>query len=153
MFDDLRQFIEEARQIGECKNIDGAHWDVEIGRIAELSLSVPESPVVVFDKIPGYPSGFRICANPFSSSRRTAMCLGLPQELTGLELIRAWRDKLANLTMIPPVFVKSGPIKENTKMARGRRWALHRHRLRGDRQGSRQRLGQSRHLPFANFRP
>ena len=41
MFGDLRDFIEKARELGECRTIKGAHWDVEIGRIAELSLSVP----------------------------------------------------------------------------------------------------------------
>jgi 4-hydroxy-3-polyprenylbenzoate decarboxylase len=86
---------------------------VEIGRIAELSLSVPESPIVVFDKVQGYPSGYRIAANPFSSSRRVALGLGLPLELKGLDLIRAWKDKLAAMKPIPPVYVKTGPVKEN----------------------------------------
>ena len=55
MFDDLREFIEKAQALGECKVVDGAHWDVEIGRIAELSLSVPNSPLLIFDNVQGYP--------------------------------------------------------------------------------------------------
>ena len=47
MFGDLREFIEQARELGECRIIKGAHWDVEIGRIAELSLSVPDSPLPI----------------------------------------------------------------------------------------------------------
>ncbi|MBI4292405.1 MAG: UbiD family decarboxylase [Betaproteobacteria bacterium] len=113
MFQDLREFIEKSRELGECRTVEGAHWDVEIGRIAELSLSVPESPLVVFDKVQGYPSGYRIAANPFSSSRRVALGLGLPLELKGLDLIRAWKDKLAAMKPIAPVYVKTGPVKEN----------------------------------------
>ena len=113
MFQDLREFIEKSRELGECRTIEGAHWDVEIGRIAELSLSVPDSPLLVFDKVQGYPSGYRIAANPFSSTSRVALGLGLPLELKALELIRAWKDKLAALKPIAPVYVKSGPVKEN----------------------------------------
>ena len=113
MFDDLREFIEKAQAIGECRTLDGAHWDLEIGRIAELSLSVPDSPLLIFDNIPGYPKGFRIATNFLCSSRRVAMGLGLPMELTGLDLIRAWKEKVAASKPIPPVYVDTGPVKEN----------------------------------------
>ena len=113
MFDDLREFIEKAEEMGECKTIEGAHWDLEMGRIAELSLSVPDSPLLIFDKVPGYPAGFRVVTNPFTSTRRVALGLGLPLELKGLDLIRAWRDKLAAVKPIPPVFVETGPVREN----------------------------------------
>ncbi|MEI7836915.1 MAG: hypothetical protein WCK05_10965, partial [Planctomycetota bacterium] len=66
-----------------------------MGRIAELSLSVPDSPLLIFDKVPGYPEGNRVATNPFTSTRRVALGLGLPLDLKGLDLIRAWRDKLA----------------------------------------------------------
>ncbi|MBI2317318.1 MAG: UbiD family decarboxylase, partial [Betaproteobacteria bacterium] len=113
MFDDFRGFIEKARDLGECRTIEGAHWDVEIGRVAELSLSVPDSPLLLFDKIDGYPRGYRIAANPFCSSRRVALALGLPPDLAGIDLIRAWRDKVSIVKPIPPVYVKTGPVKEN----------------------------------------
>ena len=51
MLDDLREFIEKAQGLGECRIVEGAHWDVEIGRIAELSLSVPNSPLLIFDNV------------------------------------------------------------------------------------------------------
>ncbi|MBI4293980.1 MAG: UbiD family decarboxylase [Betaproteobacteria bacterium] len=113
MFEDLRGFIEKSRELGECRIIDGAHWDVEIGRIAELSLSVPDSPLLVFDNIEGYPRGYRIATNPFTSSRRVALGMGLPLELKGIDLIRAWKEKLAAVKPLPPVYVQSGPVKEN----------------------------------------
>ncbi|MBI2320364.1 MAG: UbiD family decarboxylase, partial [Betaproteobacteria bacterium] len=113
MSDDLRDFIAKAREMGECRFIEGAHWDVEMGRIAELSLTRPESPLLVFDKVPGYPPGYRIAANPFSSSSRVALAMGLPLELKGIALIRAWKDKLAAIKPIPPKTVNTGPVREN----------------------------------------
>ncbi len=113
MFDDLREFIEKSEGLNECRTIEGAHWDVEIGRIAELSLSVPDSPLLLFDKVEGYPQGYRVAVNPFTSSRRVALALGLPLELRGLDLIRAWKDKLSAVKPIPSVEVKTGPVKEN----------------------------------------
>ena len=116
MFGDLREFIEQARELGECRIIKGAHWDVEIGRIAELSLSVPDSPLLIFDEVEGYPRGYRVATNPFTSSRRVALGMGLPLELKGLDLISAWKDKLAAVKPIPPVYVETGPVKENVQV-------------------------------------
>ena len=113
MFYDLREFIDKSRELGECRTIEGAHWNVEIGRIAELALSTPDSPLIVFDEVQGYPKGYRIAANPFSSTRRVALGLGLPLELKGLDLIRAWKDRLSAVKPIPPVYVQTGPVKEN----------------------------------------
>ena len=113
MFGDLREFIEDARGFGELRTIEGAHWDLEIGRIAEMALARAESPLLVFDRIEGYPKGYRVVTNPFTSSRRVAFAMGVPLDLTGLELIRAWKDKLAAVQPIPPVFVATGPVQEN----------------------------------------
>ena len=113
MFDDLREFVDKAASLGECKIIEGAHWDTEIGRIAELSLSVPDSPLLIFDRIEGYPRGYRVLTNPFTSWRRVALGLGLSLDLKGLDLIRAWKDKVAGVKPIPPRYVENGPVKEN----------------------------------------
>src|SRR3989337_518755 len=118
MFDDLREFIDKAQGLGECKIIEGAHWDVEIGRIAELSLSIPDSPLLIFDNIEGYPRGYRVAANPFTSSKRVALALGLPPELTGIDQVRVWRDKLSGIKPLPPVEVKVGPVKENVMVGK-----------------------------------
>ncbi|MBI2959083.1 MAG: UbiD family decarboxylase [Betaproteobacteria bacterium] len=113
MFGDLREFLAKAKELGECRTIEGAHWNVEIGRIAELALSVPDSPMLLFDQVPGYPAGYRVAANPFTSSRRICLALGLPLELKGLDLVRAWKETLAATKPISPVEVRSGPVKEN----------------------------------------
>ena len=83
---DLREFIRKAQEWGECRVVEGADWNLEIGRIAELSLSVPEAPLLLFDKIRGYPQGYRIAVNPLNSPRRLTHALGLPSGLEGLSL-------------------------------------------------------------------
>ena len=36
-YNDLRSFVAELEKRGELKRIQGAHWDLEIGVISELS--------------------------------------------------------------------------------------------------------------------
>ncbi|MFH0914197.1 MAG: UbiD family decarboxylase [Chloroflexota bacterium] len=113
-FNDLREFIKKAEEIGECQRIEGADWESDIGTLTELLSEQPDPKLLLFDNIKGYPPGFRVASNLFASHRRTAMCLGLPEEAKGVELVRAFRDKLrGGIKPIPPVEVKKAPVKEN----------------------------------------
>ena len=60
MFDDLRDFLEALDKIGQLKHVGGADWDLEIGTIAELMNEQSDAKALVFDKIKGYPEGYRI---------------------------------------------------------------------------------------------
>ncbi|MBI4522197.1 MAG: UbiD family decarboxylase [Deltaproteobacteria bacterium] len=114
MFRDLREFISKAEEVGEYRVIEGADWDEEIGAIGDLMSQTPDSPLLVFDKIKGYPAGYRVATNLAASAKRIALCFGLPQEARGIELVRAFRDKLKEeVKPIPPVEVATGPVKEN----------------------------------------
>lgn len=114
MFNDLREFIKRADELGECCVIEGADWDKEIGAIGDLMSQVPESPLLVFDKIKGYPPGYRVVSNLATSSKRIALAFGLPMEAKGIELVTAFRDRLRQgIQPIPPVEVDTGPVKEN----------------------------------------
>ena len=114
MFNDIREFIEVAKKSGECKVVEGADWDLEIGAITHLSAELPNPPVLLFDKIKGYEAGFRVVTNQFATPKRTALTLGLPSEARGIELVRALRDRLkAGIPFLPPVEVETGPVKEN----------------------------------------
>ena len=66
----------------------------------------------VFDKIPGYPSGYRVCSNTIKSMRRFCLALDLPLDIHPLELLRLWRDKRKTAALIPAKVVKDGPILE-----------------------------------------
>jgi len=113
MFNDLREFISQAEELGECRLIEGADWDLEIGTIAEL-MAKRGSPLLLFDKIKDYPAGYRVVANLVTSPRRVSLLLGLPEKETPMELVKAWREKTkGDFKPIPPVEVGSGPVKEN----------------------------------------
>jgi len=114
VFNDLREFIEKAEQMGECKIIEGADWETDIGTISELEAEEPNPRLILFDDIQGYPSGYRVAVNMFATPRRNALALGLPEEATGVELVRALKEKIkAGIKLIPPVEVDTGPVKEN----------------------------------------
>lgn len=114
-FSDLREFISSVEELGECRHIDGADWDLEMGNIRELALSKPNPPLILFDEVKGYKPGYRVLTNLFDSPRRLAFAMGLPLDIKDkLGLVRAWRDKCkGGFIGIPPVEVKTGPVKEN----------------------------------------
>lgn len=111
-FNDLRGWLEEADKLGELKRIDGAHWDKEIGGISEL-MAERDNSALLFDEIQGYPEGFRVLSNAFLSHNRTGMVLGIPGNLSSVEMVNAWRKRLKEIKPVKPVEVKEGPIKEN----------------------------------------
>lgn len=114
IFRDLREFIKKAEEIGECYVVEGADWDLEIGALGALQSHKTHSPLLVFDKIKGYPAGYRVVTNLATTANRIALIFGLPQGITGMELVKAMRERLkSEVDPIPPVEVKTGPVKEN----------------------------------------
>ena len=115
-FDDLRSFIETAKEIDEYREIDGADWNREIGALTEAAAElIIDPPMLIFDNIKGYPPGFRVVSLSVASVKRAALAWGLPIDKHKMELIRLGTKKLAaartNLT--PPKKVKTGPVMEN----------------------------------------
>ena len=113
-FNDLREFIEAADKLGECRVIEGANAESDIGALTEAFAEQANPPLLLFDKIQDYQPGFRVASNLFSTARRTAMAYGFPQETKGVELVRALKNKIKDgIKLIPPVEVKDAPVKEN----------------------------------------
>ncbi len=115
-FDDLRSFIETAKEIDEYREINGADWNREIGALTEAAAElITDPPMLIFDNIKGYPPGFRLVSLSVASVKRAALAWGLPIDKHKMELIRLGTKKLAaartNLT--PPKKVKTGPVMEN----------------------------------------
>jgi 4-hydroxy-3-polyprenylbenzoate decarboxylase len=74
----------------------------------------PDSPCVVFDDIPGYPSGWRVIANCNGTRERQAITLDLPPgEISHDALLGRWEDILGKMQPTGPESVASGPIMEN----------------------------------------
>lgn len=116
MFNDLRDFIQAADELGQCKVIEGAHWDLEIGLITEWQAGLSNSPMLLFDKITDYQAGYRVAANIFSNNARVSLALGLPLDASIMEQVKIWRDRENALKLTPPVEVETGPVKENIQV-------------------------------------
>ncbi|HEX9879199.1 MAG TPA: UbiD family decarboxylase domain-containing protein, partial [Candidatus Binatia bacterium] len=115
-FDDLRSFLEVAKEIDEYREIDGADWNREIGALTEAAAElITDPPMLIFDNIKGYPKGFRLVSLSVASVKRAALAWGLPIDKHKLELIRLGTRKLsaARAKLIPPKIVKTGPLMEN----------------------------------------
>lgn len=115
VYKDLRDWLEIVESIGELKTIEEADWNLEMGTLAELVARESQGPVpaVLFDNIKDYPRGYRALFAQNASFKRMALDLGLPMSLDGLDLVRAFREKLAAHKPIPHQVVSQGPILEN----------------------------------------
>ena len=112
---DLRELIEDWRANGQLKIVEGADADLDIGALAEVSGSGTEPPALLFDRIKGYPQGYRVLINMFQTQRRTAEALGVADSLRGPALVDAIRKRMADHKPVPPKLVASGPITEHVE--------------------------------------
>ncbi len=114
-FRDLRDYLDRlVREIGDgaVRRIEGADWNLEIGCITEL-MAERTGPVLLFDKIVGYPEGYRVVANYMGTVAASAVAMGLPADTPGLEVVRHWKDRSARPESVPPREVADGPVLEN----------------------------------------
>ena len=59
-FPSFREFIEQVEKAGDLLRIEGADRETDIGALTEIISSGPKHPMLLFDKIKGYPPGFRV---------------------------------------------------------------------------------------------
>src|SRR6516162_1941714 len=105
LYDDLRQWLDEARKLGEVKDVSGLSWQQDIGMVAEVALHDESAACFVFDDIPGTIRGSRVLVNFFGGKRKN-MTLGLPTDLSNIELSDAFRTHfMAPMRRIPPKYV------------------------------------------------
>ena len=111
---DLREWLDKVEGLGELRALRGVPWDLEIGVITEMVGRQWEKPALLFDDIPGYPSGFRVLSNSLGSRRRFALTFGFPLDTSRIEMVRECRRRAKEMGMLPPRFVDGGPVMENT---------------------------------------
>ena len=112
-YHDLRQWLEEAKKLGEVREIGGLTYQQDIGMVAEMSAHADDAPCFVFEDVPGTLKGSRLLVNFFAGKRKN-MTLGFSTELSKLELSESFRVNHAGmLKRIPPKFVESGPVMQN----------------------------------------
>jgi len=113
LYEDLREWIEQAEKLGELRRVKGASWQEDIGMAAELVQHSDTAPCLLFDEVPGCRKGDRIVTN-FFGGRRKNMTLGFPLDFSKLELSEAFLNTyLRELKTIPYEFVEDGPVLEN----------------------------------------
>ena len=90
LWTDLRQFLQLLDERKELRLVKGANWEEEIGAITEL-VTERRGPALMFDDVPGYPSGYRVISNVFTNPERTALALGLGTEPG---YFQRWRERM-----------------------------------------------------------
>ncbi|HEV2430860.1 MAG TPA: UbiD family decarboxylase [Burkholderiales bacterium] len=114
---DLRLWLAEVEKLGELRHVDGADWNLELGAISELNVKKDVPPALLFDKIKGYPRGFRVLTCSTSSPARLSSILRLPIQRDHSGLVAVLRGKPAQWQAAAKDFpydvVKSGPVLEN----------------------------------------
>ena len=114
-YTDFRSFIEEAKKISDYRLIEGADWDGEISALVESTAElVLQPPMLLFDKVKGYPAGFRVSDSlPYAAYKRVALALGLPTDKPKLEILRLAARKIQSSKLIPPEEVSTSPLFED----------------------------------------
>ena len=112
-YQDLRDWIQIADEMGELKTLKGCDWNLEIGAITEIVAHKEDGPAVLFEDIKGYPKGYRVLSNSLSSRKRSALTLGLPAGETKMDFVKIWKDNYKKIKPIPPKFVKKSGLFDN----------------------------------------
>jgi UbiD family decarboxylase len=110
---DLRTWLAQLEAANELQHVRGADRDREIGGIVDFYQRKAGNRAVLFDDVPGFPSGYRVLANILTSTKRIKMTLGLPADATDMDLIQWWRKYMKESKLIPPVEVPTGLLLQN----------------------------------------
>ncbi len=113
---DLREWIDQARALGELTEIEGAGTNIDIGTLCQV-VARNQGPAVLHDKINGYPAGFRVLTNSMSNIKTFNLTFGIPLENTIRDSVEFLRKRITdwerNAGQFAPVVVEQAPILEN----------------------------------------
>jgi 4-hydroxy-3-polyprenylbenzoate decarboxylase len=109
---DFREFLGELERVSEVQLVEGVDPDLELGTLTEL-MAERKGPMLLFDRINGFPPGYRIAAKAYATPRRTAIALGLPTEVSPFEMFKVWRNRVRDYQPIKPQVVPTGSVMEN----------------------------------------
>jgi UbiD family decarboxylase len=113
---DLRDFLQRI-EAGEVVHIDGVESKHEMGAIAEVvNHKRSNAPAVLFDRVPGYPAGYRVLSGQMNSAKRLVIALGFPEPRTPIDLVRMYRNRMKEHRLIPSKVVQSGPVPDGPKL-------------------------------------
>ncbi|MBI2089418.1 MAG: UbiD family decarboxylase [Deltaproteobacteria bacterium] len=121
-YTDLRDWITKVDSWGELKRFQDVDWNLEVAGIADLAYRKAKGvrPAVLFDRIKGYPSGYRALFNQLGSPKRLALTMGMRTDYSGLmDFVQAVRERIREIKLIPPKRVPTAPVLENVVTGEG----------------------------------
>jgi 4-hydroxy-3-polyprenylbenzoate decarboxylase len=104
--------------LGALRRINGADPKFELGGITEVAAGTAVCPALLFDRIKGYPKGFRAFTNATTTPQRAALALGIDPSLKPLDALKAWMQRRQTLKPQTPVAVSKAPFLENSMRGR-----------------------------------
>src|SRR6185295_473725 len=107
-----RGFIKQVDELGALRRVNGADPRYELGGITEVAAGTAECPAILFDRIKGFPPGFRVFTNATTTPQRAALALGIDPALRPLDALKAWMRKRQMLTPHQPVEMAKAPFME-----------------------------------------
>src|SRR4051794_15193617 len=111
---DLRNWLQQVDDLGQLLKVNDAHWDLELATLAEIINDRSKTrPAIVFDKIKGYPDGYRVAVNLLSSVQRLALTMGMDPSISEFEFVERWRKQVKSIRPLEPTNVKDAPLFEN----------------------------------------
>jgi len=118
MYNSLREWLTQVDEMGQLKHItEEVDWNLEMGALTYLVGKKVGAPALLFENIKGYSKDYRVLFNMLGTGKeRIALALGLPTNLSTMELIQATREKMGK--RIEPLYVdpKTAPVNENIQM-------------------------------------
>lgn len=115
-FEDFREFIAKLEAEGELQHIEEeVDWDLEAGAMLRRSYE-QKLPVPLFEKIKGYPKGYRLCGGGVANYRQIAISLGMEPDTHPKQIVEEYLNRKQK--RVKPVVVKSGPCKENIRIGK-----------------------------------
>ncbi len=113
---DLRTWLDDVDNFGQLITVENVDWRLELSTLTEvINERTKVRPAILFDKIKGYPKGFRVAVNLLSSVKRLALTMGLATNLSEFDFIQQWREKVKYIEPIEPRKVKDSPLFQNVQ--------------------------------------
>lgn len=110
-FKDIREFIAKLEKEGEVQRIkEEVDWNLEAGAMLRRSYEA-SLPAPYFQRVKGYPEGYRLFGGTLSNHRRIAIAMDLDPHTPVKELIEEYLRRKQRA--IKPILVNHGPCKEN----------------------------------------
>lgn len=109
---DLRYFINQCADAHELKRVTTeVDWNLEISHVSKLT-EEKKGPALLFESIKGYDTP--VFTGAFATTKRLAIMLGLPHDLTLCESAQQWMKKtITSEGLIKAKEVTDGPVLEN----------------------------------------